>query len=199
MYWNNRIRAAKLGYIFLSIVLCVLGAVTVTMPDVSAVWICRFGGGVMLLFGCIRIVGYCSNDLYRLAFQHDLALGILLIALGTVLILRTEPMIVILYTILGIYVLADALFKIQIAIDSRVFGLGKWWMILLSAILTGTVGFLLICRPSESAGVLTTLLGLALIAEGVMNLTTILIAVKMFRGRKPRVIDIEELERRHRE
>lgn len=85
--------------------------------------------------------------------------------------------------------MADALLKVQIAIDSKAFGFRKWWLILLSVIVTSAVGFLLISRPSESADVLMVFLGMALIAEGLMNLTTILIAVKLFRGRKPRIID----------
>lgn len=189
MYWNNRIRMAKTGYILLSVALCILGVVTAILPDFSAVWFCRIGGMVMLLFGIVKIIGYWSDDLYRLAFQHDLAFGILLIALGIVLILRTDPMIVLLCTILGIYILADALLKVQIAIDSKAFGIRKWWLILLSAIVTGVVGFLLIYCPSESVDVLMVFLGLALIAEGLMSLTTILIAVKLFRGRKPLIID----------
>lgn len=189
MYWNNRIRTAKLGYILLSFAMCILGVIAAAVPNISVIWFCRVGGILMLLFGCVKIIGYYANDLYCLAFQHDLAFGVLLIALGTVLILRTDPMIVILCTILGIFILADALLKVQIAIDSKKFGLGKWWMILLSAIVTGIIGFLLIYRPSESAAVLTVLLGLALIAEGVMNLTMILIAVKLSRGRFPLIID----------
>ena len=35
----------------------------------------------MLLFGFIKMIGYFSKDLYRLAFQFDLASGILLMAL----------------------------------------------------------------------------------------------------------------------
>lgn len=189
MYWNNRIRTAKLGYILLSIAMCVLGVTAAAVPNISAIWFCRVGGILMLLFGCVKIIGYCANDLYCLAFQHDLAFGILLIALGFVMILRTDPMIVILCTILGMFILADALLKVQIAIDSKKFGLGKWWMILFSAIVTGIIGFLLIYRPSESAAVLTVLLGLALITEGVMNLTMILIAVKLSHGRFPLIID----------
>lgn len=191
MYWNNRIKAAKLGYIVISIALCVLGVVLIMLPDLSAAWICRLGGVIMILFGVVKIIGYCSRDLYRLAFQYDLAFGILLIALGAILIIRTNSMITILCTIIGIYVLADALLKIQVAIDSKTFGLRKWWLILSVAVLTGVAGFLLIFRPSESMRVLMILFGLTLIAEGVLNLTTTLTAVKIIRGHIPAVIDAD--------
>ena len=83
---NNKTRAARLGYILISIALCVLGIVSIAVPTLSAVRICRISGVLMILFGIIKILGYCSRDLYRLAFQHDLASGILLLALGTVML-----------------------------------------------------------------------------------------------------------------
>lgn len=194
MNWNNRIKAAKIGYIAISIALCVLGIILLAVPDFSAVLLCRIGGVIMILFGVVKIVGYCSKDLYRLAFQFDLASGILLIALGIILIIRTDSMMVIMCAIMGVYVLADALLKIQIAMDSRAFGLQKWWLILSAAILTGLVGFLLIFRPTESTQVIMILLGLTLLTEGVLNLITILTAVKIIRRQMPEVIDVDYRE-----
>ena len=189
----KRLRTAKIGYLILSAALCVLGVVLIAMPELSAQWLCRFAGGLMLVFGTIKIIGYFSRDLYRLAFQHDLAMGILQLVLGCVLIFRASPVINILCALLGVYVLADALLKVQIAVDSRAFGLEKWWMILTSAIVTGVLGgVLLVLRPSESTQVLMILLGVSLITEGVMNIITVLVSVKMLRDRIPMVIDAEE-------
>lgn len=194
MCGNNRLRAAKLGYIIISIALCVLGVILITVPDFSAVLLCSIGGIIMILFGGVKILGYCSKDLYRLAFQHDLAFGILLIALGAVMIFRTNPMITILCMILGIYVLADGLLKIQIAIDSKAFGIRKWWLILSIAILTGITGFLLIFRPSESTRMIMILFGITLLAEGILNLITILTAVKIIRHQLPEKDDADYFE-----
>ena len=148
----------------------------------------------MLLFGFIKMIGYFSKDLYRLAFQYDFAFGILIMALGIIMIARANVMMSIICIILGIYVLADALLKVQIAIDAKAFGIAKWWLILAVAILTGVVGFLLVLRPSESAQVLMVLLGLSLIAEGLLNLITILTAVKIIRRQRPEIIDTDTAE-----
>lgn len=192
MSWNQGIRAAKIGYIIVSVTLCILGLVLIGVPDFSAVLLCRIGGILMILFGVAKILGYCSKDLYRLAFQYDLAFGILVIALGIGMLFRTNPAIHVLCAILGIYVLADALLKIQIAIDAKTFGLKKWWLIFSSAILTGIVGFLLIFRPFESAHAIMILLGITLLMEGILNLITILTAVKIVQKQFPSVIDEPE-------
>ena len=194
MYLNNRIKAAKIGYIIISILLCVLGIVLIAVPDFSVTLLCVLGGGIMMLFGLVKIIGYCSKDLYRLAFQFDLAFGILFVVLGFILIIRTDAMVNLICIVMGICVLADALLKIQISIDSRAFGIKKWWLILAMAILTGVAGFLLIFRPLESIQTIMILFGIALITEGVLNLITILTAVKIIRHQLPEVIDVEYCE-----
>ena len=194
MYLNNRIKTEKIGYIMISILLCVLGIVLIAVPDFSVTLLCRLGGGIMMLFGLVKVIGYCSKDLYRLAFQFDLAFGILLMALGIILIIRADAMVNLICIVMGICVLADALLKIQISIDSKTFGIQKWWLILAMAILTGVAGFLLVFRPSESIQIIMILFGIALITEGVLNLITILIAVKIIRHQMPEVIDAEYCE-----
>ena len=194
MYLNNRIKAAKIGYIMISVLLCILGLVLIAVPDFSVTLLCVLGGGIMMLFGLVKIIGYCSKDLYRLAFQFDLAFGILFVVLGFILIIRTDAMVNLICIVMGICVLADALLKIQISIDSRAFGIKKWWLILAMAILTGVAGFLLIFRPSESIQIIMILFGIVLITEGVLNLITILITVKIIRHQMPEVIDAEYCE-----
>ena len=194
MQLNNRIKAAKIGYIMISILLCVLGIVLIAVPDFSVTLLCVLGGGIMMLFGLVKIIGYCSKDLYRLAFQFDLAFGILFVVLGFILIIRTDAMVNLICIVMGICVLADALLKIQISIDSRAFGIKKWWLILAMAILTGVAGFLLIFWPSESIQTIMILFGIDLITEGVLNLITILTAVKIIRHQLPEVIDVEYCE-----
>lgn len=197
MISNNRIKTAKLGYIIISIMLCVLGVVLIAVPDFSASLLCWIGGGLLILFGLVKIIGYCSKDLYRLAFQYDLAFGVLLMAIGVILIVRSDIMMNVICIFLGICILADALLKIQISIDSKAFGIRQWWIILAVAIITGITGFLLVLRPSESAQIVMILLGISLLFEGVLNILTILTAVKTIRNQKPIVIDAEYSEIEH--
>jgi uncharacterized membrane protein HdeD (DUF308 family) len=50
----------------------------------------------------------------------------------------------------------------------------------------------LVFRPSESAVVLIRLFGVALLAEGILNLSTVLLAVKIVRNqRTERCIEVD--------
>lgn len=195
MISNKRIRAAKYGYIILSVLLCVLGMVLILVPDFSASMLCWIGGLLLAVFGMVKIIGYCSKDLYRLAFQFDLAFGILLLALGLILILRTQAVVNVIWVLVGIFILSDALLKIQIAIDARLFGIRQWWMILTAAIITGIIGFLLVLHPSESKLVVMVLLGISLCCEGILNLVTILTAVKIIRKQHPDQIEADFVQK----
>ena len=187
-------RAAKTGYVVMSIVFCVVGVLFIALPARSAVMIGRVLGAAMAAFGAVKLVGYFSRDLYRLAFQYDLEFGILLIALGVIVLLRTNGVMDFICIAAGVSILADGLFKIQIAIDARRFGIRDWWLILLLAVVTGGVGLLLVFRPWESVQVLTALLGAALLAEGVLNLCVALSTVKIVKNQQPDVIETEYFE-----
>lgn len=192
MISNKRLWMAKAGYVLSCVLLCALGITLIAIPDFSISMLCRVGGILLILFGCVKIIGYISKDLYRLAFQFDLAFGILLISMGAILILRTGSMVHIICSLLGLYILADALLKVQISIDSRSFGIRQWWIILAAAVITSIVGFLLIFRPYESARMAMVLLGISLLSEGILNLVTVLTAVKIFRRRSSSEVDADQ-------
>ena len=173
------IQAAKTGYIALSAALCGMGLLLILKPGLSLSLTGGIIGAIMLALGVIKLVGYFSKDLYRLAFQFDLAFGILLIALGAILLIKPVKAMSMLCVILGIEIVADGLFKVQTAVDAKRFGLETWWLILALAIVTGAAGITVALHPSESALTLTTLTGAALAAEGVMNLVVALFAVKV--------------------
>lgn len=176
---TNMIRAAKTGYIILSLVLCALGAMLLLWPGLSVSVIGIIVGCVLVTFGIVKLIGYFSRDLYRLAFQFDLAFGLLLLALGTVVFFRPSLAMNTLCVILGVEIIADGLFKVQTALDARRFGLGSWWLILLLAVLAGVIGAMMIVSPADGALALTGLLGASLLAEGALNLGVALCAVKI--------------------
>ena len=176
---TNLIRTAKTGYIVLSLALCALGIGLMLKPDVSVTAIGIIVGCVLIAFGVVKLIGYFSKDLYRLAFQFDLAFGLLLLALGAAVVFRPGLAMGTLCVILGVEIIADGLFKIQTALDAWRFGLGSWWLILALAALAGAIGVMMIVSPAEGAMALAMLLGASLLAEGALNLGVALCAVKI--------------------
>ena len=173
------VQVAKAGYIILSAALCALGLVMIVLPDFSITLAGKMLGVMMIVFGAVKIIGYWSKDLYRLAFQYDFAFGILLVPLGMFVLFHPEQAINFFYIVLGIVILADGLFKLQIALDARAFGLDRWQLILVLALLAGVIGCVLVFHPTGGAEVATALVGTAILVQGLLNLSVALSAVKI--------------------
>lgn len=184
------IKAAKIGYIIISVALCVLGVLLMIFPDTSASVFGAVCGILMILFGLVKLAGYFSRDLFRLAFQYDLIFGVMLIALGIVMLVHPESLITFVCIAMGLYILSDGLFKIRIAMDSKTFGIRDWWLILAVAIVACVCGFMLMFRPGAGGKLLMVLLGVTLLFEGILNLITVITAVKIVKHQKPDVIDV---------
>ncbi len=187
-------RIAKIGYIITALILLVLGLLLTAFPHISVKRIEKMLGIIMILFGIIRLTGYFSKDLYRLAFQYDLQFGILILAVGLLLLLKSSDVIQLLFVAKGTVLLADGLFRIQVAVDSRKFGIKHWWGIFTLAIITSIAALTLTFMPSENDKVLTMLLGITLIIEGVLNFFTVITTVKIIKHQYPDFIDEDYLE-----
>lgn len=180
----------------MSLLFVILGICLIIWPDCSLKLFCTLIGIMLIAYGCIKIVGYFSKDYYCLAFRFDLAFGILLIAVGAIIIARREQVVNLIFAIFGILTLADALFKIQMSMDAKRFGLSLWWRILVVAVLTGILGVLLLIRPFDAAEIMMILVGVSFLFEGILNLCVAIYTIKILENRRPDIIDMDDFEKR---
>ena len=144
------IRIAKGGYTISSAAFCGMGILLLLHPEISAIVLCRGIGVLLMVYGGFKLCGYLSEDLYRLAFQFDLAGGVLAVIVGSLMLIRSDSVMRFLNLILGIVVLMDGLLKLQTAIDARRFGLTQWWIIGAAAVLASAFGLLImIAKTTE--------------------------------------------------
>ena len=183
-------RIAKIGYIVMSVLFCAAGVLLIAAPGLSLSVIGVCIGVAMILFGIVKLVGYFSKDLFRLAFQFDLEFGILMMVLGGTVLFNPENLMAFTCVALGISILLDGLFKIRIAMDSKRFGIKSWWLILALAIVTGVIGVFLIFDSVVGAKALSVLLGLTLLSEGILNLYTVISTVLIVKNQMPDVIEV---------
>lgn len=178
---RQAVRVAKTGCIIASSVLIALGLVMIVWPRLSISLVGIIAGIMLVALGGLKLIGYFSRDLYRLAFQYDLAFGILLMMLGVLLLTQPESILLMVCLIVGISIAGDGLLKIQTAMEARKFGLGSWWLILLLGILAAIFGIATAFHPFQGAQFLMRLIGASLLVEGVMNLCVSLCAIKTVR------------------
>lgn len=173
------IKKAKSAYVVMSVVMLVLGLVLIIWPEISLSILCFTIGIVLAIFGVVKLISYFSKDLYRLAFQFDLALGIFTLIFGIILMIHPANILMLFPVIMGILILLDGVFKIQTAMDARRFGMARWWVIMFLAVITAVFGLLLVIRPFEGAVAVMILLGVTLMVDGIQNLCVVLYTVKI--------------------
>ncbi len=165
----KRLRIARNGYILVSISFYIAGVLLFLLPQISPAAVCAAGGTVLVVYGVIKVIGYWSDDLYCLAFQYDLAHGLLLSIVGVLLLVcgpRLEPCLT---PGLGILVLLDGLLTVQTTRDAKAFGLERWTWMLALATTACVLGVLIIAVPLQDALGARYLAGAALIAVGAMK------------------------------
>lgn len=177
------IRRTKAAYIIVSAAIIVFGACLIIWPGVSIVVMCRLAGALTIACGVVKIIGYHMDDAYNLAFQFDLALGILNVIVGVVLILRPTQMAGFVSVVVGLIAVAESLFKLQTSFDAKRFGLYEWWIILLLALIGGVLGVLLVLNAFGSGQLLTVIIGVTLIVAGAQNLVLAIYTIKLIRRR----------------
>lgn len=180
-------RVAKTGYIAVSILLAVLGIVLIAWPTFSVNALGVICGILLILFGGVKLVGYFSKDLYRLAFQYDIPFGILLIILGIIMLIHPGNLASFICVVFGLSVLISSLFNIQTALDAKKFGINQWWLIFALSVIAAVWGLILVFRPSEAADVMAVLLGITLLFESAVNICTVVTSVKIVKNQHPDV------------
>ena len=140
---------------------------------------CVLAGILFLADGIIKIIGYFSRDFYCLAFQFDLGFGILMIAVGILILVRREAILRLIFVIFGLVILTDALLRIQMSVEAKKFGLKLWWAVLLIAVATGIFGMLLLVDPAGGAKLTVIFTGVAFLLEGILKLCVVVYTVKI--------------------
>ena len=132
--------------------------------------LCYLIGAMLIIGGVVKLVGYFSKDLYRLAFQFDLGFGILMIAVGILILVKRESILHLIFVIFGLLILTDALLRIQMSVEAKKFGMKLWWGILILAVITGIFGMILLIDPAGGARITVIFAGAAFLLEGILKL-----------------------------
>ena len=183
----------KALYITISILSLLAGIALVIWPGASVITICYVVGSAAILVGVVRLAGYFSKDSYNLNFQFDFAMGLVFLILGTVLIFHPGDTVAVLHFSVGILVLVDSVFKLQTALDAKHFGLKKWWVMLLCALLCAGLGLVLVILPFRTAEILVRVTGAALAVNSGENILTAGYTVKSKKRVVPIMVECREI------
>ena len=173
----NIVNEVKIIHAVVSTLLFLSGLFLAIWPDIggdAARWLV---GGNFILVGAVRVLGYFSNDLYRLAYQTDFAAGGLSVILGGLIFLYPDNVNALLPYVLGSYIIMDGLLKVQTALDAKQFGMKQWLGLLLSSIAVTVCGVVVLI--GASAWNVVVLTGVALAVDAAENIWNTMATVRV--------------------
>ena len=177
---NNIVKSAKIMHLCSAVIFLVAGLLLALVPDFEDSGTFRnvLVGVASIIIGATGIYGYFSNDMYRLAFQQDFALGIFNVLFGILLIINPVQLSVLLPTAVSILTLLDGGNKSQMALEGKNFGIEKWYWVLISAVLEIIAGLVLILLAYHELDV-RAWMGVAMGLVGVTNFWTTMYTIRV--------------------
>ncbi len=174
------VKSAKIMHLCSAVIFLVAGLLLALVPDFDDSGFFRNAlvGIASIIIGFTGIYGYFSNDMYRLAFQQDFALGIFNVIFGVLLIINPVQLSVLLPTAVSILTILDGGNKSQMALEGKSFGIRKWYWVLVSAILEIAAGLVLILLAYHELDV-RAWMGIAMGLVGVVNFWTTMYTVRV--------------------
>lgn len=179
---HNIVKKAKIINICAGAVMIAVGAVLCIVGTENLYAIKMLIAVMSLILGAAKILGYFSNDVYRLAFQFDLAIGALYIVLGVMSFFLYENILITISVAAGVFVIVDALLRLQTAIDLKRFGMKGWQAMIIAGTFVALTGICIIVAANRNFMV-NVVLGAAFIADGMLDVWTTVHTVKV-RARK---------------
>ncbi|MBQ8341505.1 MAG: DUF308 domain-containing protein [Clostridia bacterium] len=164
----NIVKEARVIHVIAAVFLVLAGILFVAWSDAGDT-VTRWAlGGALCVIGAARVLGYFANDLYRLAFQYDLALGLFCIIFAVLSVIRPDSIRNVIPYAVGVYVLMDGLLKLQTAFDAKAFGMKHWVGLLSSSVVVSVFGILVLVGSTMWTPQL--LVGIALVLDGAENI-----------------------------
>lgn len=161
----------KAGFLT-SFIYALFGLLLLLWPEISFKMICDLLGVLCVITGLVQMISYYIRDHRESLFRNDFALGLIMLVIGIVLLTNAEMVIGILPIVLGIFLLVSSAFKLQSALDLRLIGFDKWWVILVMAAASAALGSIMVWNPFETSMVLLVYVGICFVVDGVTGLVT---------------------------
>ena len=140
-----------------AVISILLGVAFILKPYEVSLY-CGYGvGGLFAVLGIVYIIMYFCNKPVSGEYRSEFAIGLLSITAGAYVALSgmifggSGVGYVLVIRIIGILILADALLKLQYAVDTGRMGFKPWWIILILALLGAGIGTLAVTDFSKTA------------------------------------------------
>lgn len=135
---------------------------------------CFAAGAFLTAGGAWKIARYFRTKEYGLSGRADFAAGALEAIVGLLLLSRPNALVELVPVLLGVMVLVNSVFQIQVSLELKKLTYTGWWHHLAVALICAAVSVAMMFNPFRSYEVLSVILGAAFVVDGAADLWTAL-------------------------
>ena len=151
-----------------------IGAVLLIFPEVSLSTICMVIGILALIIGVINITSYFLKKGYLVENQISFSIGAAELLFGLYAVIRSTDLSFTFTQVMAICMVFDSILKLQYSTDLLRLGCKTWWLLLITAVVTAGLAMAVLLYPFETEAVKLTYTYSVLIADGVINIISII-------------------------
>ena len=165
---ESYIRRIGLLSLITSILLAIVGLCMMTQPIAWAESLMIAFGSILVLDGAIHGFTYFTiQDEYRY-FSYEFAQSIIGMILGFIVVTNYQNLLLLLPILLGIWIVLDGIFKLQIALNIRGIRNVRWGIMLLLSMTTIAIGIGIIFNPTSTIKMALRLSGAIILITQLM-------------------------------
>lgn len=192
---ENYIKKLAKNSLITSVFLAVLGFFMVLKSyETVSVLIIMFGW-ILVLDGLIHLASYFKIDHEYRYFSYELAQAIIDILLGFVVTINVKSIATILPVIIGVWIVLDAILKLQIALNLRDTKNAHWCIMTFCSLITIFIGFGIIFDPARSLDILMKLCGSALVFSQIFSIFDDIIILGGIENEKTKTVRAKSTEK----
>lgn len=151
--------------LILGILMIISSVINILNPIESTVAFVRVFSIILVGMGILRLIRYFSSNFFR---TGSFLIGAILdIGLGIIMYLNLETSILAFVSLIGFWVLFNAMVEIAIAIDLKQINFKRWWLSLLAGIIGLAFGILLIGNLGLAAIYFVSMISAYLLINGI--------------------------------
>jgi uncharacterized membrane protein HdeD (DUF308 family) len=171
-----------------------IGVLFIAFPSSSGTIICYATGIVLCVWGIILMISYFATDNTVAFGSFGLVQGATLVILGAGILIWPDFLKGMLTLAFGLLIIADAVLKLQYAIDLMRIKASGWLAVLIVAVAMAVFGLVAVWNPFQTATVLTIFIGAVLIVDGVADLATVAYISRSIKALKKALHEADETQ-----
>lgn len=162
--WN--LKKSAWSAVVESLAIIIFGILLVAWPDITIVVIANILGVIFIVSGIYQIINYFVVKGQNDFFNNGLLIGVLSLLLGIAAIVIGEDIASIFRIIIGIWMVYEALVRMNTAVKLHATGVKAWGYILLIAIIMLVLGLFV----TFNSGAVIQLIGWMMILTGIIGI-----------------------------